>query len=166
LYFHKTVTGFKWLLGQAMDEVLAEPATAAFVGEALRSRSVFQHFTDTYFWECFRSVARRYPGSASARLTSRRRLQCLGVGQNMAAFEVASLKDELAKRYSTSVVEWTSDAKFSKLGQAYSDLRVVVRDPKTGRRELKSVRSQSSFFEKFQGVSVTHFFDSAVSASA
>lgn len=158
VYGHKTVTGFKWLLEQAIDELFSHDDYRQRITDALANIETFLYFTDTFFWEGFREIAKRNRNSASARLIHRRKLRCLyrGVGMNK------SEKKKIRKKFEDKAIETCdvdSDTRFSKIRGTYESVRVLVKDPFTRLRTLEPVKRKTSFFEKFNDVTVTYFYE-------
>lgn len=118
----------------------------------------FECFTDTFFWEQFRRVRERKGLSACGRLLRREKLQYVYTARDRAKFIVNQKVRQLEARLKCKIVLWESDTKFSKLGEPYEALRVVVRDRTTGKRHVDEVRSKTSFFGKFSRTKVVHFF--------
>lgn len=156
VYYHKTVSGLRWLLEEAINEILKDPAVAGWISTALYNPHEFVYLTDSYFWEAFRAYARSHPGSASDRLFSRQKLKYLFAKTNISQFEIKSLVAPLLEQ---DVVVRNSKAKFSNLHESVDEIRVIVRDRASGRRSLKSVRSVSSFFGKFENTRITQVFE-------
>ena len=65
---------------------------------------------------------------------------------------------DLKSKTGGEVVFWANGAKFSKLGSAYTKLRVLVRDRVSGKRRLEDVPRVTSFFSKFSRTDIIHFF--------
>ncbi len=156
--YHKTVSGFRWLLTEAVEEALQETVTAGNARQALTSLAHFEHFTDTFFWEAFHREAQKHPLSASARLLRREPLRCVGSARDISSLARQTMITDLKAKTGNEVVYWASDAKFSRLGSAYTKLRVLVRDRVTGKRRLEDVPKVTSFFSKFSRTDIIHFF--------
>lgn len=168
VYSHKTVVGFKWLLKAAMNNVLNPAHTRRHVRLALTDINEFQHFTDMFFWEEFRKLAREHAGSASERLINRRPLQYLQTGEDLSQFRksqtvqqlVSELKrDPRFKNTTPDVIFYESPIKFSKVAHpSFEKVRVLVRAPISRTRSLHEIKEKTKFFEKFHDIEITHFY--------
>ena len=157
LYSHKTVVGFKWLLSQAIGEVVAEPPHKIAVQTALTTHTDFALFTDAYFWEAFRAHSRNRPQSACDRLIRRKRLQYLKSDRDLGDLKKKQETTKLLKA-GHKVAMWESEAKFSKISGTYEHLKLLIENRATGVREIDDIKRHSTFFEKFRNTVITHFF--------
>lgn len=161
LYSHKTVVGFKWLLGRAVDEIMVSDAeTLSFSQKSLVNMESFSDFTDTFLWERLRSHARKLPHSAASQLLARRKLKHLVTRRDLVSFEKDKLVLELAKRNNSEVIYYESPIRFSKMSKSYEKIRVLHSNPldEHGRRSLEAIQRHSTFFEKFQDLVISHFY--------
>ncbi len=168
VYSHKTVVGFKWLLNNAMNDVLKQTETKKEVRSAITDMVEFQYFTDMFFWERFRRFAGDHPESAADRLIRRRPLEFLQSGEDFSSFKknqtVEHLKTTLRQKSSNrnvrpEVVVYESPIKFSRVAHpSFEKVRVLVRTPITKRRSLEEIKEKSKFFDKFHDIEITHFY--------
>jgi deoxynucleoside triphosphate triphosphohydrolase SAMHD1 len=161
IYSHKTVVGFKWLLQQAISELLTgDSVTRAQVLEAVSNVEDFKDFTDSYMWERMRAFARGQPNSACAHLINRRKLEYLETAEDLEEGDIRNRLDELSSANSScGIVHFESPIKFSKIGPGFSQIKVLSRNRHTKKRQLDSLQSHSSFFKQFgAGVRLIHFF--------
>lgn len=49
-------------------------------------------------------------------------------------------------------------AKFSRIGENFDGIQVLVRDPVSRRRSLRRISEVSAFFSKFGDGTITHFY--------
>ena len=49
-------------------------------------------------------------------------------------------------------------AKFSRIGEGFDGIQVLVRDPVSRRRSLRRITQVSAFFSKFDDGTITHFY--------
>lgn len=165
LYSHKTVVGFKWLLSQAIGEVVAEQHHKIAVQTALTMHTDFALFTDTYFWEAFRAHSRNRPQSACSRLIRRERLQYLKSDRDLGDLKKKQENTKLLKA-GHKVAMWESEAKFSKISGTYEHLKLLIENRVTGVREIDDIKVHSAFFEKFRNVAITHFFENPLDSGS
>lgn len=162
IYSHKTVIGLKWLLQEAIAELLKlDPKTIGEIQTAVSSCEEFTHFTDSYLWEKMRSIARIYPNSACSHLIKRRKLQHLKTAEDLDEGDIRNQVDQLsAANENCPIVHFESPIKFSKIGPGFNQIKVLVLNPQTKRRQLDSLQNHSSFFKQFgAGVRLVHFFE-------
>jgi HD superfamily phosphohydrolase len=157
LYSHKTVVGFKWLLNQAIGEVVAKSHHKMAVQTALTTHTDFALFTDAYFWEALRAHSRDRPQSACGRLIRRERLQYLKSDRDLSGLKKKQETTKLLKD-GHKVAMWESEAKFSKISGTYEHLKLLIKNRTTGAREIDDIKRHSAFFEKFRNTVITHFF--------
>jgi len=157
LYSHKTVVGFKWLLKQAIAEILSEAENEAELRTALTQHQDFALFTDAFFWEAFRVFSRKQAASACARLLRRDRLRYLRSERDLSSLKK---KQEISKLRKTGceVASWESEAKFSNISGTYENLKLLVENRVANTRELDDIKRHTDFFYKFRNTVVTHFF--------
>jgi len=159
VYNHKTVVGFKWLLRQAVTELLSLGDHLAYINAALSDIAMLSHFTDTYLWEAFRKHAISEPNSACGYLINRRKLKHLYALKDKADFEKRQKKEELKAKVNKDVIQHESSAAFSKISPSFSRLRLLVKDKIEDRFRLASISSESTFFSKFQDTIETHYYE-------
>lgn len=161
VYAHKTALGFDWLLREAINEALEDPDIFQWVNTCLSDMRYFADLTDSFFWEAFRRIARRRPASYSRCIVDRVKLRHLDTRENLTADEQGAHRHWLARELSLSpadVVTCTMRAKFSRIGESFDGIQVLVRDPITRRRCLRRISDMSAFFSKFGDGTITHFY--------
>lgn len=158
LYSHKTVVGFKWLLKEAMDDLMTDKESLSEIRKALSDMQAFQHFTDTFFWEKFRKISMQRPGGAADRLLRRKKLKYLHSERNLTNFKKRQIVSKLGGS-GRNITYWESESKFSEISKTYENLRLLFTDPFTNRRELDEIKRHSTFFDKFQDTVITHFYE-------
>ncbi len=161
IYSHKTVIGLKWLLQEAISEILKLNSTAIVeIRAAVSSCEEFVHFTDSYLWEKIRSVARTHPNSACSQLIKRKKLQHLKTAEDLDDGDIRNQVDQLsAANENCAIVHFESPIKFSKIGPGFTQIKVLLLNSQTNRRQLDSLQNHSSFFKQFgAGVRLVHFF--------
>jgi deoxynucleoside triphosphate triphosphohydrolase SAMHD1 len=158
LYFHKTNVAFKWILSKAIEETLSYEENMSKVRNYSESISEFQDFTDAFFWEEFRKIAKLNPKGPCAYLLNRGKLEYLDTNYNIGDFKKSEITSRFQELSSSRVISSDSEAKFSQLSQPYEKLGVLTEDPFTKRRRLSSVNEHSTFFEKFKNTKITHFY--------
>ncbi len=147
IYSHKTAVGLSWLLDEAVSEVMREREQQ--VKDFLTKIEKFELFFESFFWECFREIAERFPNSACGRLLRREKLNYVDSAVNF--------PDSFAKRMSEDSVIIESKSKFSKICLSYDRIRVLA-GPK-GSRRLGTLSQHSDFFEKFKDTRLVHVYE-------
>ncbi|MCK7543033.1 phosphohydrolase [Marinobacter bryozoorum] len=161
VYAHKTALGFDWLLREAINEALEDPDIFEWVNTCLSDMKYFADLTDSFFWEAFRRIARQRPHSYSRCIVDRVRLRHLDTRENLEPDEMGAHRHWLARELQllpTDVVTCTMRAKFSRIGENFDGIQVLVRDPVSRRRSLKRISEVSAFFSKFGDGTITHFY--------
>jgi len=159
IYSHKTYAGFKFILREALREVLSVPENAKQLKHAISNLTQFEKFTDAFFWEKFRLYEEANPNSFCSQLLKRKRLKHLSDLEVSAIDddEVREEQDRLKSKYTHGrVISWTDSAKFSEIKGEFDHLRVRIVDGNKIR--LKQVINASSFFKKFGNVIKYHFY--------
>jgi deoxynucleoside triphosphate triphosphohydrolase SAMHD1 len=159
VYFHKTVCGFKLLLGEAMQEGMAESICSARVKASLTDVAHFEHFTDSALWEVFRTVSQQRSGSSCDRLIKRQKLRWLEMKRNPARRDVKANESRLGSLVQGNIRVFESDVKFANLGKEYDRLRVIAKDRISGRRGHEAISSMTDFFSKFGKTRLVHFYE-------
>lgn len=161
VYGHKTALGFDWLLREAINEVLEEPAISDYVKQCLTDLNEFRHLTDNYFWECFRHHARKHPDSYSYCIINRVKLKHIDTQYDLSPTQIEQRKDTLSKQLNldpSAVVSCTMNAKFSKIREDFDQMKVLVKDAISHQHQLKLIPEVSTFFNKFTDGTITHFY--------
>lgn len=161
VYAHKTALGFDWLLREAINEALEDPEVFDWVNTCLSDIGYFSDLTDSFFWEAFRRIARRRPASYSRCIVDRVKLRHLDTRENLGPDELGAHRHWLARELSLppgDVVTCTMRAKFSRIGESFDGIKVLVRDPITRSRRLRRISDVSAFFSKFADGTITHFY--------
>ena len=155
VYAHKTSIGFDWLLRTAIDEVLCEPTTHAFIDSCLSTLERFQTLTDHYFWEAFRRHAEAHPHSAAADLVYRRKLRHLASAQNLSPQALADWRRTVAAEQGCppeSLVAASLTARFSRIRPGYQAMRL-----QRGERFIDLCEA-SDFFTKFTDLHLHYLY--------
>jgi len=161
VYAHKTALGFDWILREAINEVLEDADTFAWVDECLGNISSFSEVTDTFFWEAFRRKARQHPHSYSRCIVDRIRLDHVETCEDLAPDAIENHRTHLANALHVPVdeiVTCTMKARFSHIQDNFEGIKVLVREPVTGKRHLRRITEVSTFFQKFSDGTITHFY--------
>ncbi len=161
VYAHKTALGFDWLLREAINEALEDPEIFDWVDTCLSDMKFFADLTDSFFWEAFRRIARRRPASYSKCIVDRVKLRHLDTRENLSADEIGVHRMWLARELSLEpreVVTCTMRAKFTRIGEDFDGIKVLVRDPVSRRRSLRRITDISAFFSKFGDGTIIHFY--------
>lgn len=161
VYAHKTALGFDWLLREAINEVLNDPATFEWVDLCLSRMDYFAELTDNFFWEAFRRKARQQPRSYSKCIVDRIKLEHLDTLENLDDAGQQVHCRQLAHSLETDaseVVTCTMRARFSNIQDNFNGIKVLVREPVAGKRRLRRITDVSAFFTKFGDGTITHFY--------
>lgn len=161
VYAHKTAQGFDWLLRAAIDEVMQDAEIEQYVDRCLSTTSDFKQLTDNYFWEAFRRFAEQRPHSYAHCILERVKMPHLATRMNLCPEEEATYIDFLARENSVSkdvIVASSITARFTKIRDDYSAMKVLCRDPQTGHNNLRLITHTSQFFGKFSDDRITHFY--------
>ncbi|TVP58680.1 MAG: phosphohydrolase [Halomonadaceae bacterium] len=161
VYAHKTALGFDWLLREAINEVLQDPETFSWVDDCLGNIGSFAEVTDTFFWEAFRRHARTHSKSFSRCIVDRIRMDHLETREDLDEPSREAHRQTLADALSVPVdeiVTCTMKARFSHIQDNFEGIKVLVREPVTGRRRLHRITEVSSFFQKFSDGTIDHFY--------
>lgn len=159
IYTHKTTIGFEWTLINAMSEQMKDADVAATVYTALTDITAFHNFTDTYFWEKFRQAA---AGTYAYRLINRQKLKFLSAQKNLSPLEKIVVEKKLKTCHPQldKLIIYDCKSHFSNISKDSYDkhLRILAKDPFSGKRQLLPIRQFSDFFEKFADRRVSNFF--------
>lgn len=161
VYAHKTALGFDWLLREAINEVLEDPESFEWVDTCLSDMKFFSELTDNFFWEAFRKVARKNPGSFSFCIVNRVKLRHLDTREDLSERGVARHSTWLANELALDparVVTCSMRARFSNIQENFNGIKVLTRDPVHRSRTLKRITEVSAFFSKFSDGTITHFY--------
>ncbi|SFR45472.1 hypothetical protein SAMN05216203_0458 [Marinobacter daqiaonensis] len=161
VYAHKTALGFDWLLREAINEALEAPDIYNWVNTCLSDMNYFADLTDSFFWEAFRKIARQRSASYSRCIVDRVKLQHLDTREDLSTAETGAHRHWLARELAlepAEVVTCTMRARFSKIGENFEGIKVLVRDPVSRRRSLRRITEVSAFFSKFGDGTITHFY--------
>lgn len=161
VYAHKTALGFDWLLREAINEVLQDGETFAWVDDCLGNIASFAEVTDTFFWEAFRRYARAHPNSYSRCIVDRIRLDHLETREDLDEQAREAHRRYLAQALSVpleEIVTCTMKARFSHIQDNFEGIKVLVREPVTGNRRLHRITEVSTFFQKFSDGTIDHFY--------
>ena len=118
VYAHKTAQGFDWLLRAAIEEVMTECDVRDFVTRSLCQLNLFQHLTDSYFWEAFRRFSMNTENSYSRCILNRIKTPHLATRSNLSEDEVETYKTFLAKEHGldrTHIIATNLTARFTKI---------------------------------------------------
>lgn len=163
VYGHKTSIGFDWLLRKAIDEVLKTKEAKQFIETCLNDIKIFKHLTDYYFWEQFRTIARRQPRSCSALIVDRIRLKPLHSMENV---EIGQLKEKKEKVAAFNGIEPEGlvtcelKARFSGIKRGFNAIKVINFRPNSNHKDIyySLISEESQFFEKFCDGNIIHFY--------
>lgn len=161
VYAHKTALGFDWILREAINEVLDDAETFAWVDRCLSNMADFAELTDNFFWEAFRRRARADRNSYAQCIINRIKLNHLDTQENLDTDAVEQHRRYLAEALHLplqQVVTCTMKARFSNIRDTFNGLKVLVRDPITRQRSLRQISEISSFFRKFADGTIIHFY--------
>lgn len=161
VYAHKTALGFDWLLREAINEVLDDPDDFEWVDTCLSDMTYFAELTDNFFWEAFRKVARKNPGSYSFCIVNRVKLNHLDTREDLSQAGIDGHSAWLASELSLNpadVVACSMRARFSNIQDNFNGIKVLVREPIRRARSLKKITDVSAFFSKFSDGTITHFY--------
>lgn len=159
VYNHKAVTGFKWLVQEAMSEILKEDIFAEYIRSYFSDLKNLSNLTDTYFWECFRKYADKNPESACGYLVHRKRLLHKQAIMDVPDFEKRKIKKELEKKLGKKIIQYESPTKFSKINPSFAKIRLLKKDELTHKFHLEGITRNSTFFSKFSDVVETHYYE-------
>jgi HD superfamily phosphohydrolase len=159
VYNHKTVIGLKWLVREAIAEILTDEDVFQAAKLALSDMSRFTDFTDTYCWEAFRRFALRNQNSACAALVNRKILNHIVEIKDQAPFEKVTNQIDIEKKTGKKIIYDECSSRFSKITPAFDRIRLLIRDDISSVRRLESIPRHSSFFSKFTNVTVTHYYE-------
>lgn len=104
---------------------------------------------------------REHPDSYCAKIVRREKLKFIGRVENLQHFSLERKRKDFAKDLNCDVEEvlyFKSRAKFSKISHDFDDIRVVYKEPITGKYELRSIAECSRFFDKFEDLSIANFY--------
>jgi deoxynucleoside triphosphate triphosphohydrolase SAMHD1 len=158
VYGHKTVVGFKWLVREAVAEILKDKETREVIKRALTNMDDFTSFADTFCWEAFRAYARKHPRSACGDLVQRRKLCHVAQIDDQVEFEKRNQRTALEKELECKILQHECASRFSKINPSFARMRLLVKDPVTGVFHLEAITKRSTFFNKFQNVTITHYY--------
>ena len=163
LYNHKTVGGFRWLLTKAIEEVLVRDDNDKYIEESIFDTNNMKYFTDSFFWEKFRDIAKTNDKSASFYLLNRYNLQHIVSEKYEKKDKLDIIKNrkttELENIYGKDkIICWECDAKFSKIAEDYEKIQILVKDKVKETRRLYDVTERTRFFEKFKDTRILHFY--------
>ena len=163
VYGHKTSIGFDWLLRKAIEEVLGQKQVSKYISQCLTDIDEFQYLTDSYFWEQFRGVAKKFPESYSAMMIHRMRVKPLHSIENLPISQIADKKRKVAEFNGimpSEVVTCELRTRFSSIDLEFSDIMVLNRKPKGDGSGLffSKIVDESQFFEKFNDGNIVHFY--------
>ncbi|AHI27842.1 HD domain-containing protein [Marinobacter similis] len=161
VYAHKTALGFDWLLREAINEVLEDPENFEWVDTCLSDMRYFAELTDNFFWEAFRKVARKHPGSFSFCIVNRIKLDHLDTREDLSQRAIERHSAWLAQELgldADKVVTCSMRARFSNIQDNFNGIKVLIRAPITRKRSVKKITDVSAFFSKFRDGTITHFY--------
>jgi HD superfamily phosphohydrolase len=161
VYAHKTALGFDWLLREAINEVMDKKETYDYVDNCLSNINEFGQLTDSFFWEQFREYARCHPKSYSKCIIDRVKLHHIVTLEDLSESQIFDYKRKYATLLSipeAQVVTCSMKARFSKISDQFTTLKVLIREPITHKKSLKNITEVSSFFKKFSDGTIIHFY--------
>lgn len=155
LYNHKSVSGFRKLLTLAIEEVITEKEEE--IKQSLSTNEQFAHFTDTFFWESFRSISKSNPSSISKKIVFRHKPNYITKLEKKNLQEVKFECQKIGSEKGKEVVYWQSNIKFSSINEFYDDIKILAKDH-NGNVSLKKITDVTDFFEKFKREEIYHLF--------
>ncbi len=161
VYAHKTAQGFDWLLRAAIDEVMQRQDIEGYVDRCLSNIADFKQLTDNYFWEAFRQFAEHHPHSYAHCILERVKMPHLATRMNLSPDEEDTYIDFLAREHgqtADAIVASSITARFTKIRDDFSTMKVLCRDHQTGHNNLRLITQTSQFFGKFSDDRITHFY--------
>ncbi|MEG0867350.1 MAG: HD domain-containing protein [Hafnia sp.] len=163
VYNHKTSNGFELTLQMAIDEVLGEASCYRFVHDAFCDINEYCGLVDSYFWEKFRSYARKHSASACSALLRRQPMKFLVAIEDASDDVVAGHVQEWAERLGVDVrniVVAKSKLRFSKINENYDVIRVRDKHPLDESVSFRKITEITNFFGKFKDVEVSNIYHS------
>ena len=160
VYAHKTAQGFDWLLRAAIEEVMTQRDVKDFVTRSLSQLDLFQHLTDSYFWEAFRRFSMGQKQSYSHCILNRIKMPHLATRSNLSDEEVRTYRTFLAKEHQLEagqIIATNLTARFTKIRGGYDSMKVLSKTP-DGQQMFRLIAQASQFFEKFSDDRITHFY--------
>lgn len=160
VYAHKTAQGFDWLLRAAIEEVMTQSNVRDFVTRSLSQLDLFQHITDSYFWEAFRRFSMEQSQSYSHCILNRVKMPHLATRSNLSDEEVHTYRNFLAKENELEpgrIIATSLTARFTKIRGSYDSMKVLS-SAKDGQQVFRLITQASQFFEKFSDDRITHFY--------
>lgn len=158
LYNHRTVSGLRKILSLAIDEIMMEEEISAKVVAILQNVRMFPDFTDTFFWEAFRSYASQNPNSYCQKLILREPLDYHSKVENEDEADVKRHCREVGRTVVGEIVYWRSEIKFSKIDDYFKSIKVLVKDYGTESIRLEKITKVTDFFDKFDKKEIFHLF--------
>lgn len=156
VYGHKTVVGFKWLLREAVAEILKD--NEQYIKKALTDMDTFASFTDSFCWEAFRTYAHKHPSSACSDLITRKKLDHVAQIDDQVSFEKRNRQHTLEDELNCKILQHECASRFSKINPSFTKMRLLVKHPVSKKFHLEAITKQSTFFSKFQDVTITHYY--------
>jgi|GEM_PF-4641678 len=154
VYNHKTALGLKWLLNYAIEEVLSlsefniRQATSEQgkqeqmpeeqmsrkqlqreqILQHLKNVEAFQQFTDAFFWERIREIAKCFPDSACAKILRREHPKWLHAERNTPSWRIDIIRSDLEELHGCQVIDSTGYSKYSDIGTGRDneDIRLLT----------------------------------------
>ncbi|KZZ81709.1 hypothetical protein A3767_25780 [Oleiphilus sp. HI0133] len=160
VYAHKTAQGFDWLLRAAIEEVMTQSNVRDLVTRSLSQLDLFQHITDSYFWEAFRRFSMEQSQSYSHCILNRVKMPHLATRSNLSDEEVHTYRNFLAKENELEpgrIIATSLTARFTKIRGSYDSMKVLS-SAKDGQQVFRLITQASQFFEKFSDDRITHFY--------
>ncbi len=161
VYAHKTAQGFDWLLRAAIDEVMTQQDILDFVDDCLSDIEQFKYLTDNYFWEAFRRYAQQNSYSYSQCILERIKMPHIATRINLGEEEEKTYLEFLAREHKhdpEQIVASSITARFTRIRDDFSDIKVLCRDRETKVDSVKLISQTSQFFAKFTDDRITHFY--------
>lgn len=159
VYNHKTAIGLKWILQQAITEVV-DKDLQELIKESVADPSVFKDLTDAFFMEKFRHHANANANSACKALMDRKVLPFLRSVKTYDSHVKERYKRILMQEHpGKNIIYYESASKFSKIKPRYDKIRILSIDKALQKRQLESIAENSNFFDKFDDITEIHYYN-------
>lgn len=160
VYNHKTTNGVELLLHLAVDEVLSDKSVEDEFRLFLTDIKQFAYLTDSFFWEKFRTIARKDDKSSSYALINRKKLANLGTFKDLDDHQIESMRQSISLETGIDpkeIYSSTHTARFSKINGDFRDIMIEVINPISKSKSYSQICEVSDFFAKFTDLKSTSF---------
>lgn len=156
LYNHKTVSGFRKLLSLAIEEILSKEESEGLIRSKMELGN-FKNFTDTFFWEQFRTYAEANEDSACNRLLKREKLIYVEKKEDENEEDIELYCKRYHRQIGKKIDYWKSKVKFTQISPSFKSIKVLAKNDNG--MQLKKVSTVTDFFTKFQRKEIYHLFE-------